>query len=80
MGKFRYFLAGVGCTLALLGIFVEGQRVAAQIAGAEPADIVGQYVIGIQGVPVANVAPKDGQVLVYKSPINRYVPTTITIP
>jgi len=80
MGNFRYFLAAVGCTLAVLGIFVEVERVAAQIAGAEPTDILGQYVIGIQGVPVAAVAPQDGQVLVYKSAINRYVPTTITIP
>jgi len=80
MRSFRYFLAGVGVTIGALGIFVEVQRVAAQIAGAEPTDILGQYVIGIQGVPVAAVAPQDGQVLVYKSAINRYVPTTITIP
>ena len=76
----RKWLIGAGVLALAVGVYIEMGRVMAQIAGAEPTDIVGQYVIGIQGVPVANVAPKDGQALVYKSAINRYVPTTITIP
>jgi hypothetical protein len=37
-------------------------------------DFNGQYVTGLQGYPGASTAPLSGQVWMYNSPTNRYVP------
>ncbi len=67
----KAFLSGLGGAVAAIVLLCGGAFVWAQSTGGQ--DVLGQLVVGIQGVSVVP-NPIGGAVLVYSSPLNRWVP------